>query len=151
MLIPLNAFLSISRAIGEDERLYNSKFFFPQIARRKIVLVILRNIQQNPFNEKNGQAFRAYSVQFLHWTIVLRMVRNGEVNLMIIHGGAKTIIEAVSNGIPSIVIPHLHDQFRNADMIEERRIGKSLRLKLCFRNGQLSKNTHFFNFGNLKS
>lgn len=46
--------------------------------------------------------------------------------LLITHGGANSILEAIAHAVPIVVIPICSDQFRNAKLVERLGVGTSL-------------------------
>jgi UDP:flavonoid glycosyltransferase YjiC (YdhE family) len=49
-------------------------------------------------------------------------------DLMVNHGGQGTILTALDAGCPQLVLPHMDDQFENADAVVRARAGMSLAL-----------------------
>jgi MGT family glycosyltransferase len=48
-------------------------------------------------------------------------------SLVVCHGGSGTVLGALAHGVPVVVLPHMADQYRNADAI--RRVGCGLALE----------------------
>jgi UDP:flavonoid glycosyltransferase YjiC (YdhE family) len=48
-------------------------------------------------------------------------------SVVICHGGSGTVFGALANGVPLVVLPHMADQYRNAEAVEKTGCGMALR------------------------
>jgi MGT family glycosyltransferase len=49
-------------------------------------------------------------------------------NLTVMHGGSNSLLQAVSAGLPLVIVPLIADQFFNADIVESLGLGQIVKL-----------------------
>ncbi|MFJ5991172.1 glycosyltransferase [Lentzea sp. NPDC092896] len=64
------------------------------------------------------------NVHVLPWVPQADLLAHAD--LVVHHGGAGTTVAAMTNGLPQLILPQGADQFRNAEIVEDTRLGGRL-------------------------
>lgn len=95
---------------------------------------IMETFSELPYNvlwkfENDTLEGKPRNVRISKWLPQQDLLRHPNIKLFITQGGLQSLEEAVTRGIPLLVIPFMGDQFQNADRIERLGCGLQLNYK----------------------
>jgi len=117
---------------SEKKKVYMSLgsqiFYHPQLFKTVAKALEQENVQL--ILSVSDLYFEGFASEFPKGSIVLPYVPQLEVlkhvDIMISHGGANSVLESLSNGVPIALLPLCNDQFLQAQFVMQARVGTVL-------------------------